>query len=133
MSLSRAPKKWLCVGLVVAAGVVVSSAALAGYTISTPVFIDSPYGEAWGQLSTARYSSDSYQDIGCSNGTTGYIQCWARDANDNYVYCASSSLGQYGNVTAGSINEGSFVAFTWTPSTGDCTSISVSNGSRYLH
>lgn len=64
--------------------------AAAGLRLNYEVVIDATQRYAFGSMAAARNSSDPFQAIGCViNARPGnaYIQCQARDANDNYATC----------------------------------------------
>jgi hypothetical protein len=128
------PKSWLGVGLMVA-GSICSSAALAGDAMSYAVTITNfgASSSAMGQLNTARYSSDSYQYIGCSItiSTSTYVQCAAQDANGNYLSCTTTNAGYV--AVAQAINETSLVAFGVSSGGSTCSDLFVDNASYNLH
>jgi hypothetical protein len=132
MDTARSPRKWLGIGL--ALGIcTLSSVALAGWTSSNAVVVSSSGGYAYGSVNGARYSADDNQQIGCESDSGGFVYCYATDSTGASVSCYSYSLGANGVTTAGSVNPMSNIMFYFTPSTGECTTIYVENGSNYLH
>src|ERR1700722_17517503 len=85
-------KRLSIIGLMLAV-CTVSSAALAGYTVSIPVAVE-PNVSASGSINGARYSSDTVEFIGCETyataGGTALVACWADSSASQYLYCEST-------------------------------------------
>jgi len=125
-------------GAVVLAGLFASPSADAGYYDHLGVNVVTGSDEAYGTVGTARYSSDGNEYIGC---TVNYVPSFP---NYTYAYCfAMNSSGTYGSCyfygdttamnLAASINETSYVLFTWNSNGGNCASLEVINGSPYIY
>jgi hypothetical protein len=108
-----------------------ASPASAGFTSNSPVYIvtGNP-GSSYGNVNSARFSSDSTQYIGCQLYPTtnlGLTQtsCFAKNSTGTYMSCNSTSpvIAQI----AASINSTSYITFTAT--NGSCSYLTVENWS----
>jgi hypothetical protein len=128
--MNRALKKAifavLCIG-------VLTGTAWAGMKFVQPVTINTTYSYAYGSMGSARASSDSNQQIGCttynSGGTNNYGYCSARDASGNYKSCSWS--GSQWTSTINAMTSASWIWFYWDAS-GNCTFITLQNDSSQL-
>lgn len=101
-----------------------SSAAVAGYKITVPVYVtDSSFGGAKG---TARNSADTLQYIGCrDNGSN--VFCVARDAAGVTKSCTATGATNIAVFRGSTDHSRLDVRF----SAGECTSIAQTNTSYY--
>ena len=112
--------------------------AVAGAKVSQPVWIGSD--SVWGTVSAVK----SYPDkLSCTAGTSdngiSQVVCSARDRSGTEVLCSSTASSTRQTLddqilAVSSINESSYVNFTWsnTSPTKTCTSVNVWNNSLYL-
>jgi hypothetical protein len=120
-----------------AAGLVATSAAYAGYSYPSvvSVYSSSSGGSASGALRAARYSSDSTQYIGCSMASdavsSAYVSCYARSSAGSYLYCYTSTPSTAALNALSAVNDTSFVYFQ-SNSAGKCTYLSIGNQSTDL-
>jgi hypothetical protein len=89
---------------------------------------------AKGSMSSARYSADSNQAIGChiftsSNQATA-TACYARDSVGTYVYCLSTNPRHVGDLQG--MTDSSYIYFITDLTTGTCTFIEMYDGSNLL-
>jgi len=115
--------------LVFASVVLFGSWAWAGYQQHVFVGVYKSQRQAYGELGTARNSPNSIEYIACFiiwDGTTKYAQCQARDGSGTYATCLSTSAAFV--QVAASVQGDSMIVFNWDAN-GDCTYISVENGS----
>jgi len=110
-----------------------SSLALAGLVRTDPVTITLSGGTytAVGSLNSARYSSDTTQDMGCLTDSSGLAECWAQDATGRYVACTSTSSAFV--HAAASVGSASNLNFQFPSTSGTCKYLAVSNDSGNLH
>jgi hypothetical protein len=104
--------------------ITLTSIAYAGYSHPYPVQVFS-YG-ASGALTSARYSSDGIQEIGCQTYTTSGT-CFAEDSSYNYKSCATTDSNQLAQMR--SVNATSYVYFT-VDSNGNCGTLFIMNSSQ---
>jgi len=129
----KSMNRFMAAGALVGALVLVAGVVKAGGTYYAPVSYSgtATAGTASGTLTTARNSSDSNQWILCSvtGSTTGNsVQCTAQDAAGTFRSCVSSAASLV--QTALGMTSYGHLSFTW--SSGACTQIKVTNGSRFL-
>ncbi|MBK8258515.1 MAG: hypothetical protein IPK82_38380 [Polyangiaceae bacterium] len=92
---------------------------------------------AQGNVSSTRRSSDPLEYIGCEvtvKKTGGQGSCIAYDTAGVRAFCKVTDASWLPVIEM--INETSNIKFSWTtPQTGDpeCDSLTVANGSRFLH
>ena len=111
-----------------------TSVAMAGYAYKFDVKVSLANKNASGFLSGARRSADTAQWIACSTYTnstygTAYGRCSARDKAGVYAMCNASGAEML--ATSRMINDTSLVEFRWDDA-GNCTFLSVENGSYYM-
>jgi len=86
-----------------------------------------------GSMVSARYSTDSNQNIGCTAyalGTYTWTACFATDKAGNSLVCGSSDPRWAEAVQ--SMTDSSFISFTVTDNDGDCKFVGVKSGSDLL-
>lgn len=105
-----------------------SGTAVAGYV--WPIAVTLSDTAAYGNVSTARYSTDSNQEIGCEVSTAGVVACYAWDANNSLKMCDTTNSA-WAPIVAG-INMTSEVLFNFD-SNAYCTSIKIKNDSAFVH
>jgi hypothetical protein len=110
-----------------------SSVAFAGFIFNEPVSITQNGStiQVVGSLSSARFSSDSVQEIGCLTDNTGLTECSATDSTGKGVTCTSTS-SSFASV-ARSITPGSNINFQFAVGGGTCKYLLVDNRSGNLH
>jgi hypothetical protein len=123
----------LAIGLSLAAAMAVQSAN-AGLHYSSPITVSGT--AAWGQVRTARFSTDSKQFIGCAaygavNSSSTYVACSASDAAGHTLYCSTYNPNYYVWQAAMSVNGTSSIIFN-SDSHGNCIYVYVSNSSTNL-
>jgi hypothetical protein len=131
--------KSLAIVAAVAGGLLLQSAAFAGYNANVPVVVGSTY--AYGGLHDARNSADTKQYIGCYVGayvssytqtyTTNYVTCTASDSKGNYYYCYSNNAPYTWVQLAAGLNQASYIYF-YGDAQHHCLSIDPQNASSYL-
>lgn len=125
--------------LLVAAGA--SLVAHAGVRTTVPVTITYDAAGttvigASGALSTAYLSADTNQLIGCGGSTAASMWCQAHDARPdapgllNQAFCTTSDPNLIAQIR--SISPESYISFSFTPATGECTRIYISHNSGNL-
>ena len=110
----------------------------AGRTITAEVRLYSNqfYHYAYGSLTSARYSADSNQYIGCSsvastNPSDSLVMCFARDNSiRNTFFCGSQDPKLQEVVQA--MTDSSYIFITADRSTGRCSDITISDESSHL-
>jgi hypothetical protein len=127
----------LAIAVGLGAGLTMGSAAYAGYSYASPVYISSGSGAglAEGSLHGARHSTDGVQYIGCeidgySSGYR-YVSCAATDAQHHQKFCYTTTPSAAELNALSLINESSFLYFA-VDSSGRCVNISVNNDSSHL-
>jgi len=113
-----------------------SGASHAGYKTEVSVFANALGGYFYGQVGSARNSSDSVQYITCSvyAGTSGapLVSCYGQSTGggaNSTAMCTVAS--QMLADIAKAITSYSLIAVNFDPATGVCTSLEVSNYSPY--
>jgi hypothetical protein len=121
-----------------AAGLAAQTAAYAGYSYPSTVGVYNASGgggTASGAVRPARYSSDSTQYITCGIASdavsSAYVSCSARDSAGASLYCYTSTPSTVALNALSSVNDTSFIYFQ-VNSAGNCTYLSISNGSNNL-
>ena len=89
---------------------------------------------AFGILTTARYSADSRQYIGCrvsayANGSRSAF-CAAQTSTDNRASCSTSDPKLIENIQK--MTDSSYVTFSGNRTTAACSAITISNSSSRL-
>lgn len=113
--------------LVLAALLLTSSAAFAGFRGVNGVVINTSTRYAGGNMSDARSSGDPYSRVAIElNGTASYQNAYAEfwDAQNHFAYCWTSNA-QLISLLA-SAKSDAFVAAYWDAS-GQCTQVYVGN------
>lgn len=105
----------------------------AGQKISTEVRVSNT--AASGSMTSARYSKDDLQKIGCSGGVNpifegSFASCFATDKVEHTLACVTTNPNMVQAVSA--ITDSSFLGFTTANGSGQCLSIDVNNLSAYL-
>jgi hypothetical protein len=134
-TMSRSAFRFTALGAAVAA-CLASSSALGGEVSLDDVWIStgSTGGMMTGALSSARYSSDSTQTIGCevtiAPGETTWAECFAYSTAGQYAACTTTNPGMIAGL--GTLNDASslFVEFD---ASGTCSKLGVTTGSFYMH
>jgi hypothetical protein len=123
--------------LTLAAALVLGAAGLSlgGHRSTQEVYIFSTsYATtAMGNITDARNSADANQQIGCDVTSTAGNQvayCYARNAAGQSVACYMNNATRTAVDQVLSIRPHSNVQFTYSPSTGQCGYIKVSNHSN---
>jgi hypothetical protein len=118
--------------LVLAAAALLPLSAHAGNRLASPVMISTAMSTAVGAVGAARNSSDNYSSIECSvtvsSSSAPSVHCTATNAANTTVSCSSSSP-QFVSI-ASAVKGDSYIMFAWD-SQGQCTWLSVANGSAY--
>jgi hypothetical protein len=131
--------KHVMTGAVVAAVLVASAAAWAGYKTAVPVGTrhssDGFEGEFWGNLGYARNSANATEYIGCGTttfetgtGFVAYMWCEARDTDKTIGFCTSKDEKMI--QAAASVGTDSYVRVMWN-NYSQCYLIDVDNTSQY--
>jgi len=126
--------------LTIAGLVILSATAVAGRVSIVPVEInlnEDGSGFARGNMTTARYSDNDVEFIGCGTRNTAlgdgnlfqFAFCQGRDAADNPIFCSTQNPELVAAVRA--IADHSFIIFTFDAQ-GECTLIGFSTQSSYL-
>jgi hypothetical protein len=123
--------------IVTIAGLVLLSAtAVAGRVQPVPVQIDlfgDGSGRVIGNMTTARYSENDVEFIGCGTRNSGdgfqFAFCQASDAEANAVFCSTENPELVAAVRA--IADQSFIIFRFD-AVGECTFMGFSTQSYYL-
>ena len=119
-----------------------STAALAGWHSVEPVVIDAAARSARGSIGTVRNGGDVFSDIGCTTYTavsgqgsspsagtaTSWGECWATDANRNYMVCSTQRADLIAIMRAA--GPSSLISFTANAS-GYCQRVAVITASDY--
>jgi hypothetical protein len=107
-----------------------ASAAFAGLTYSTEVWVNGYGKNAGGGLGSARHSADNNQYLGCNydSGSPATGWCYANDANNNYGSCTTSNASMIDAIK--SMNGDSYITFSWDNNT-NCTYIQANKASQY--
>jgi hypothetical protein len=130
MTISKAKLASAVVIAVLCAG---SSVAMAGLVSGFPVSITLLNGsryQAVGSLTSARFSSDTVQNIGCLADSNGLAECWAQDSTGRYVACTSTSSNAL--RAAASVTPASNINFQFTNGSSTCAYVLVENRSDNL-
>jgi hypothetical protein len=121
-----------------AAGLAAQTAAYAGYSYPSTVgvyYASGGGGTASGAIRPTRYSSDGTQYIGCAMASdavsSAYVSCSALNSAGSYLYCYTSTPSTAALNALSSVNDTSFIYFQ-VSSSGQCTYLSISNGSNNL-
>ena len=132
-------KKWYLTAI----ALVMTTAVFAGEESIQPVLItveDDTSGQAWGSMSTARFSDNDVEMIGC--GTRAWEGgfrngfCQATDAEGTYRGCYTEDSVLLDNMRA--TGDYSFVNFKWAPGEFNddvwplCTLVQFSTQSFYI-
>ena len=116
----------LCIGAL-------TGTAWAGMKFVDQFYINTTYSYAYGSMGSARASTDSNQQIGCttynSGGTDNYGYCSARDPSGTYKQCSWS--GSQWTTTINAMTASSWIWFYWDAN-GNCTFITLQNDSSQL-
>ena len=121
-------KRMIAMAMVLAS-VGVGATAMAGYKSSDPVAVWTAYSEAYGEMGTARNSTDTMQYIGCeivaspTSSTEAY--CTARTAAGLTAWCQTTVPALIA-VVAGGTGPNVSIGFDWDANN-NCTSIGISN------
>ena len=127
-------------GLAAAVLALASSAALAGLALDQPVTVTlnaDGSGNAAGSMTTARFSSNNVEYIGCGvrridDGAGGVILfafCQAADAANVLGFCTTENPALIASI--GDQDDFSFITFSWNAA-GECRSIGNSTQSFYI-
>jgi hypothetical protein len=117
-----------------------SSVAMAGLVNTAPVTVTlnpDGSGSASGSMTTARFSKNEVEYIGCGvrrfdNGAGGVLVfgfCQAADAANVQGFCETEKPGLIASI--GDQDDYSFISFSWNAD-GDCTGIGNSTQSFYI-
>ena len=114
-----------------------AGSGLAGSSYVSPVLIDLDTNSAQGAQSSARYSDNDIEAIGCgatvSDSGDGNVLrfgfCQATDANGESALCATFNPDLVGAINA--IANYGFIRFTWNDAE-ECVTIRNSTQSSYL-
>ena len=120
--------------LAVTAGITHAFVAKAGAKARYAVAVNTTTGVFSGSAGTARNSADANQYVYCGLAAGPGILiglCAAHDASatTQTVTCTTTNSDIIGPIRA--MSSDSYVRVTWDPSSGSCTSVSVTNGSNY--
>lgn len=123
-------KSKVFVATVVAMLMLITSTAFAGYYYNSEVSVSSSGSNriAYGTLSATRASASSTAYIGCTD-SGNYAQCYALDAEGDSFGCTTTNANHLAAIR--SIGEHSRL-YMIADSNGNCTTMSVSNRSRYI-
>ncbi len=117
--------------------VLVSPLAFGGAVVDAPVEVDTELGSAFGVMTSARYSDNDVEYIGCgvrynddgAGGVFAFGFCQAADAAGVSLFCGTFNLELIEAIR--SIADHSFIIFG-VDEVGDCTRIGNSTQSFYL-
>lgn len=109
--------------------------ALSGTSGDFPIEVidgDDGSGQAFGSLTSARYSDNDIELIGCGifnppGARLGF--CQARTANDDYRLCTTTDPVLMSTLSV--LSSSSYINFRWDAN-GECTNIGISTQSSYL-
>lgn len=113
--------------------------ALAGASIEVPVEIDMEARSAFGNMKTARFSDNEFEQIGCGTRTLGatdtspgftYGFCQAQLAEEQSVICFAYDKPDL-IAQINSLASFSFISFRWDEE-GNCTYVGSSTQSQYI-
>lgn len=116
-----------------------SMSTLAGSSIDSPVEIDMEAKSALGNMKTARFSSNEFEQIGCGTRTIGATEtdpafswgfCQAQVAEGESVICFAYDNPELVDQMK-SLASFSFITFRWDDE-GNCTYIGTSTQSQYI-
>ena len=115
-----------------------SSAAYAGLFSPVPVSVDVESGLALGDMTTARFSDNDVEIIGCGvrfsddgkGGAATFGFCQAADAAGTVLFCSTVNTGLIEAIQ--NISAFSFITFTVDSETGQCLNIGNSSQSFYI-
>lgn len=124
----------------IAALLLVSSAAIAGFKQPVPVTVDLDIRTAFGDTTTAANSDNEVELIGCGSrsiatggGTFRFGFCQATDAAGTTIQCFTQDASLIDEMRAAS--DRSFITFSWQDDGGggfECIRVGFSNQSFYL-
>jgi hypothetical protein len=134
--MKKQAKRLLMLGV----SVLASGVAVAGLVNSVPVAVTlnaDGSGNALGNMTTARFSADAVQYIGCSarryddgaGGATGFGFCQAGSADGVEGFCSTDNIEVLEAIQ--SISSYSYISFAWNAD-GVCRTISNSTQSFYI-
>lgn len=123
--------------LSIAALASVSSTAVAGLVLPTPVLLNLDARTAQGGMATARFSTNPFEFIGCGvryrllpdGSLTSFGFCQAGIAEDVFFACFSFDTALVDQMAKG--NDYSFIQFTWNEDA-ECTSVRFSTQSFHI-
>lgn len=119
----------------VAAAIVLAASLPAYAGLNSASYVRVYTTSAFGPVHDARFNAGSTEYIGCSIAgfsSSPYVYCSARDSDSNFLSCFKYSPNNVILNAIGSINEASNIEFYVDSSTGDCTTIYISNYSNWL-
>lgn len=121
----------------VSALALISSVALAGLVVNAPVVLDRGARSAFGSMTSARFSDNPFESIGCgvrntllSDGSLfRFGFCLASVGQDDSFLCFSDNDALIEEMSEG--NDYSFISFGWNEA-GECTRVGFSTQSQYI-
>ena len=114
-----------------------SGITLAGTLVKFPVEINNESRIAWGSMTSARFSSNEFEAIGCGirmhrdnrGGKYDLGFCSASTTEDDLTMCTTENVELIETIRG--MNDFSYVVFTWNAD-GECSLIGSSTRSQYI-